>query len=100
MFAFGKVCKQPLLSLNHNFLTVLATPDMLTLSYSEDGKAYRLAQTKTCPVFVNTRHDAYVDHVLFADLEAVVPKGARYVKLSYTSESKTAVDKFIVNPEL
>ena len=78
----------------------IATPDMLTLSYSEDGKAYRLAQTKTCPVFVNTRHDAYVDHVLFADLEAVVPKGARYVKLSYTSESKTAVDKIIVNPEL
>lgn len=78
----------------------ISTPDMLALSYSLDGKEYRLAQTKSCPVFFNTRHDAYVDHVLFDGLESVVPEGTRYLKVSYVSETKTAIDGLILNPEL
>ena len=78
----------------------ISTPDMLTLSYSTDGKEYKLAKTKSCPVFPNTRHDAYVDHVLFEGLESVVPETARFLKVSYTSETKTAVDRLILNPGL
>ena len=78
----------------------IQTPDMLTLSYSTDGKDYRLAQTKSCPVFLNTRHDAYVDHVLFEELDVIIPKEAKYIRVSYTSEFRTALDRLILNPEL
>ena len=78
----------------------IKTPDMLVLSYSLDGKEYRLAQTKTCPVFPNTRHDAYVDHILFDGLENSVPESAKFIKISYTCDTKTAIDKLIINPEL
>ena len=78
----------------------IRTPDMLVLSYSCDGKDYRLAQTKSCPVFLNTRHDAYVDHVLFEELDVIIPKEAKYIRVSYTSEFRTALDRLILNPEL
>ena len=78
----------------------IATPDMLVLSYSCDGTEYRLAQTKSCPVFPNTRHDAYVDHILFEGLDTIVPKDVKMIKLSYISETKTAIDRLIVNPQL
>ena len=78
----------------------IRTPDMLVLSYSCDGKEYRLAQTKSCPVFLNTRHDAYVDHVLFEELDVIIPKEAKYIRVSYTSEFRTALDRLILNPEL
>ena len=78
----------------------IQTPDMLTLSYSTDGKDYRLAQTKSCPVFLNTRHDAYVDHVLFEELDVIIPKEAKYIRVSYASEFRTALDRLILNPEL
>ena len=78
----------------------IRTPDMLVLSYSLDGKEYRLAQTKSCPVFPNTRHDAYVDHVLFDGLEEIVPAEAKFIRISYNSDFKTAFDKLILNPEL
>lgn len=78
----------------------IRTPDMLVLSYSCDGKEYRLAQTKSCPVFLNTRHDAYVDHVLFEELDVIIPKEAKYIRVSYASEFRTALDRLILNPEL
>ena len=74
------------------------TPDMLVLSYSVDGKNYRLAQIKSCPVFPNTRHDAYVDCILFDNLEGVIPADARFVRISYSSPSKTALDRVVLNP--
>ena len=78
----------------------IQTPDMLVLSYSLDGKDYSLVQTKSCPVFPNTRHDAYVDHILFDGLENHIPKDARFIKVSYSSESRTAIDRLVINPEL
>ena len=78
----------------------IQTPDMLTISYSNDGKEYRLVQTKSCPVFANTRHDAYVDHVLFDGLGKLVPADAKFIRVSYTSDCKTALDRLIINPEL
>ena len=76
------------------------TPDMLVLSYSMDGNEYRLAQTKTCPVFPNTRHDAYVDHILFEELDGIVPEDVKSIRISYMSDSKTALDRLILNPEI
>ena len=78
----------------------IETPDMLVLSYSTESGSFKLAQTKSCPVFKNTRHDAYVDHILFYDLGQVVPSDARFIKISYLSETRTAVDRLIVNPGL
>lgn len=74
------------------------TPDILALSFSCDGKEFSLVQTRSCPVFHDTRHDAYVDCILFDDLASRVPEGARFVKISYTSGLRTAVDRLIVNP--
>lgn len=76
----------------------ICTPDMLVLSYSLDGQEYRLVQTKSCPVFLNTRHDAYVDHILFDGLETKVPEGAKFLRVSYDSEYRTALDKLVLNP--
>ena len=76
----------------------IMAPDMLSLSVSTDGKEYRLVQIKSCPVFPNTRHDAFVDCVLFEDLDECLPDSALYLKLSYSSTHKTAFDRLIVNP--
>ena len=76
----------------------ICTPDMLVLSYSFDGQEYRLVQTKSCPVFPNTRHDAYVDHILFEGLENKVPADAKFLRVSYDSEYRTALDRLILNP--
>lgn len=73
-------------------------PDMLSLSYSTDGEKYTLARIQQCPVFPNTRHDAYVDCVLFDDLAGSLPAEARYLRISYASVHKTAFDRLIVNP--
>ena len=76
----------------------ISTPDMLVLSYSTDGVNYRPAQIKSCPVFPNTRHDAYVDCILFDNLEGVIPADASFVRISYSSSSKTALDRVVLNP--
>ena len=75
-------------------------PEMLALSASRDGEDYRLVQVKSCPVFPNTRHDAYVDHILFEGLDEIVPEGAESIRISYISDSKTALDRLILNPEI
>ena len=73
-------------------------PDMLALSVSPDGKAYRLIQIKSCPVFPNTRHDAFVDCVLFEDLDKCIPEDTRFIRISYSAPHKTALDRLILNP--
>ena len=73
-------------------------PDMLALSVSPDGKAYRLLQIKSCPVFPNTRHDAFVDCVLFEDLDKCIPEDTRFIRISYSAPHKTALDRLILNP--
>jgi hypothetical protein len=73
-------------------------PEMLALSASRDGEDYRLVQVKACPVFPNTRHDAFVDCVLFDGLDKLLPEGTRFVRISYSSPHKTALDRIILNP--
>ena len=74
----------------------IMTPEMLTLSASTDGEEYRLVQIKACPVFPNTRHDAFVDCILFENVR--IPEGTRFVKISYSSPQKTALDRVVLNP--
>ena len=73
-------------------------PEMLALSASRDGEDYRLVQVKSCPVFPNTRHDAFVDCVLFDGLDKLLPEDTRFVRISYSSPHKTALDRIVVNP--
>lgn len=76
----------------------IGTPDMLVLSYSQDGKNYRLLQTRNFPVFPNTRHDAYVDCILFDSLTGKLPAGPLTLRLTWTSTRRTAIDRLILNP--
>ena len=76
----------------------IGTPDMLVLSYSQDGKNYRLLQTRNSPVFPNTRHDAYVDCILFDSLTGKLPAGPLTLRLTWTSTHRTAIDRLILNP--
>jgi hypothetical protein len=76
----------------------IETPDMISLSYSKDGEHYSLVQTKACPVFPNTRHDAYTDCILFDDLEGRIPEGVSHIKVSWYSDGRTAVDRLVLNP--
>ena len=69
-------------------------PDRLNLYVSKDGDKYELAQIKECPVFPNTRHDAFIDAVLFDSL----PTDTRYVKIAFNSEFKSVFDRVILNP--
>lgn len=76
----------------------IGSPDMLVLSCSQDGKNYRLLQTRNCPVFPNTRHDAYVDCILFDSLTGKLPAGPLTLRLTWTSTHRTAIDRLILNP--
>ena len=76
----------------------IETPDMISLSYSTDGVDYRLVKTRSCPVFPNTRHDAYIDCILFDDLEGRIPEGVSHIKVSWYSDERTAVDRLVLNP--
>lgn len=76
----------------------IETPGMLVLSYSQDGKSYRLLQTRSCPVFPNTRHDAYVDCILFDSLSGKLPSGPLTLRLTWASTHRTAIDRPILNP--
>ena len=71
---------------------------MISLSYSTDGVDYRLVKTRSCPVFPNTRHDAYIDCILFDDLEGRIPEGVSHIKVSWYSDERTAVDRLVLNP--
>ena len=77
---------------------VIFAPEMLALSASRDGEDYRLVQVKSCPVFPNTRHDAFVDCVLFDGLDKLLPEDTRFVRISYSSPYKTALDRIVLNP--
>lgn len=65
----------------------IVPPAKLFLFVSKDGKKWSLHQIKDTPVWANTNHDAFVDHVTFDNL----PSDAKYLKLSFTAEKKAYV---------
>ncbi len=67
-------------------------PVKLHLSVSDDGKEWNLIQIKNSPSYRNTRHDAFIDYVLFEGLSG---KGLSY-KLEFTTEGEAAFDKIVL----
>lgn len=71
----------------------IVPPSKIFLFASEDGQKWSLVQVKDSPVFPNTLHDAYVDHVLFDVHDMKAP----YMKIAFTVEEKAYLDKVILN---
>jgi hypothetical protein len=71
----------------------IVPPSKIFLFASEDGQKWSLVQVKDSPVFPNTLHDAYVDHVLFDVHDMKAP----YMKIAFTAEEKAYLDKVILN---
>ena len=69
----------------------IVPPSKIFLFTSEDGSGWSLAQIRNSPVFPNTNHDAFVDHVLFEDLDSDAP----YMKIVFTVEGKACFDRII-----
>lgn len=67
-------------------------PDKIFLSTSEDGYNWSLVQIKEAPSFPNTNHDAFIDYVLFPELNIK----ASHIKIAFTVESKAAFDKVVL----
>lgn len=73
----------------------VAAPAKTYLYLSEDGVNYRLAGIKDAPYFPNNKHDAWIDAVLFKELE----EKARYVKVAFDAPQQTFIDEIFVNPK-
>lgn len=75
-------------------------PEKLSLSLDVEGQDSRLISVKNCPVFPNTRHDAYVDCVLFESLDIEAEDAPFNLRLSFDVNGKSAFDRVILNPEI
>lgn len=74
----------------------IVPPVKFYLFSSVDGQWWDLVQIKDSPVFPNTNHDAFVDHVLFDGFpEGFAPS---HLKLVFTADSKVCIDEIYVNP--
>ena len=70
-------------------------PQSIAVYSSPDGKNYTLLEIIQPEVFPNDRHDAFV----VSTLADICPKEeSRFLKVSFTSENRTALDKIILNP--
>lgn len=66
----------------------------------KDGEEhYRLVGIADTPVFPNTGHDAFIDHVLFDALEAC-NGDLKNLKIEFTCETEVYIDEIIINPEI
>lgn len=64
--------------------------------FSNDGKTWNLKSIQNTGNFPNTKHDAWIDAAFFKQLKAK----ARYMKISFSSPSRTFIDEIYVNPVL
>ncbi len=70
----------------------ITPPSKLHLFSSSDGKEWSLNEIRDTPFQANCNHDAFIDYVLFEDLN---PEAA-YFKLAFTVEKKAAFDKIAI----
>ncbi len=70
-------------------------PAKLFLFTSGDGEEWSLAGIRDTPSCPNTNHDAFIDFVLFEDID----REARYLKVAFTVDSESYFDEIAVNPE-
>lgn len=74
----------------------IVPPSKIYLYSSLDGQWWDLLQIRVCPVFPNTGHDAFVDHVLFDGF----PEGfsPSHLKIVFEAEEKVCIDEIFINP--
>lgn len=72
----------------------IGMPLKVYLSTSEDGKTYQLNAIKDAPYFPNNKHDAWIDGVLFDQLNG----NARYLKVEFDALQQVYMDELFVNP--
>ncbi len=73
----------------------IVPPSKLFLFSSMDGEKWSLEQIKDSPRCADTRHDAFIDFVLFDGLDC----DARHLKIAFTTDSKSYMDEVTINPE-
>lgn len=81
--------------LNYNMESI-GIPDKVSLSISNDGKSFKLVSVKDAPYFPNNNHDAWIDGILFNDIN----KQARYVKISFELAQQMFMDELFINPTI
>ena len=71
----------------------IVPPSKIFLFASQDGSQWSLLQIKDSPVFPNTGHDAFVDHVVFDGFDL---SSAKSLKIAFTVDAKAAFDDVVV----
>ena len=72
----------------------IGMPLKVYLFTSLDGKEYRLASIKDTPHFPNNRHDAWIENLLFDQLDESI----RYMKVAFEASQQVYMDELFVNP--
>lgn len=86
--------KQAMLRLLNYNLDGIGMPLKVYLFTSLDGKEYNLASIKDAPFFPNSKHDAWIESILFDRLD----ENVRYVKVAFEAPQQVYIDEFFVNP--
>lgn len=75
----------------------IGLPIKVYLYASEDNDSYRLLSIKDAPFFPNNRHDAWIDGILFEDINAT---NIRSLKVAFSAEMPVYIDELFVNPSI
>ncbi len=67
-------------------------PSKLALFAKEQKDDWRLVEIKNAPNYQNTKHDAFIDFVIFSGLNLKTTE----LKIAFTAENKTAFDQTII----
>lgn len=73
----------------------VSLPSKVCLYGSDDGQTFSFIAVKDNPQFPNKHLDVWIDNVLFKNLHAK----CRFLRLAFSSSSKTALDEVFVNPK-
>lgn len=92
----GKVVKQIMIRTLNYQKGGITPPTKFALYASHDGKSYQLLSIKDAPSFPNRNHDAWIDAVLFDQLQS----DARYLKIAFHVTTATCIDEIYLNPEI
>ena len=74
----------------------IGIPLKVYLFTSLDGKEYNLTSIKDAPFFPNSKHDAWIECILFDGLS----ENIRYVKVAFEAPQQVYIDEFFVNPTI
>ena len=90
-----RVQKAMLRMLNYN-PEKIGMPVKTYLYTSIDGKEYNLSSIKDAPYFPNNKHDAWIESILFNQLD----ENVRYVKVAFEAPQQVYIDELFINPVL